>query len=76
MFIKLDEWYYHSSMCGYQTKPLIVNIDEISDVQEKYDPNHNIDGSIVNMKNGNHYNVKQPFQKIIKMMENAYKTGE
>lgn len=71
MFIILNEWYYHNSICGYRTKPVAVNTDEISDVNEVIDPYHNKDGSAVNLKNGRHYNVKEEFREVMKMIARA-----
>lgn len=69
MFLTLSEWYYHSSMCGYQTKTILVNIDEISEIAETHDPYHNMDGSYVAMKNGNHHNVREDIVTITNLME-------
>lgn len=71
MFITLSQWYYHSSMCGYQTKPVIVNLEEVSEVKEVYDPYHNMDGSLVVMKNGNSINVREDIVTISKRMQAA-----
>lgn len=75
MFITLNEWYYHGNGCGYQTKPVAVNTDEISDVNEVRDPYHNTDGSVVNLKNGRHYNVKEDFNKIMGMLAERWEDG-
>lgn len=76
MFITLNEWYYHSSTCGYQTKPVAVNTDEISDVNEVRDPYHNTDGSAVNLKNGRHYNVKEELREVMEMIAKAERREE
>lgn len=64
MFIKLNEWYYHSSMCGYQTRPLIVNVEEISDFHETNDVN-NCRAVKLSLKNGRTYNVKESCREIL-----------
>lgn len=66
--IILSEWYYHSGI-GYLTRRLIINSSEISDMHESYDPYHNMDGTVVYMKNGNQYNVKEKINDIMEMIE-------
>jgi hypothetical protein len=50
MFIRLHEWYYHGSGCGYQTKPVAINTEEISNFNETFDPYHNQDGTTITLK--------------------------
>lgn len=65
MFIQLNEWYYHSSMCGYQTRPLVVNLDEISDFHETNDVDRGYCKAVtISLKNGNTYNVKETVKDI------------
>lgn len=63
MFIQLNEWYYHSSMCGYQTRPLAINVDEISDFQE-YKMEDVGYVSLIALKNGRTHCVKESYKKI------------
>ena len=66
MFIQLNEWYYHSSMCGYQTRPLVVNVDEISDFHETNDVDRGYcDAVKISLKNGRIYNVKETYKEIL-----------
>lgn len=66
MFIKLNEWYYHSSMCGYQTRPLIVNVEEISDFHETSDVDRGYCRAVkLSLKNGRTYNVKESCREIL-----------
>lgn len=69
MFIKLNEWYYHSSMCGYQTRPLIVNVEEISDFHETNDIDRGYTEAVkISLKNGRTYNVKETCEEILEMI--------
>lgn len=69
MFIQLNEWYYHSSMCGYQTRPLIVNVDEISDFHETNDVDRGYcEATKISLRNGKTYNVKESYKKIMEMI--------
>lgn len=66
MFIQLNEWYYHSSMCGYQTRPLIINADEISDFHETDDVDRGYRAAVkISLKNGRTYNVKGTVDEIV-----------
>lgn len=66
MFIRLNEWYYHSSMCGYQTRPLIVNVNEISDFHETNDMGTGYYQAVkISLKNGRTYNVKETYKEIL-----------
>lgn len=70
MFIQLDEWYYHSSMCGYKTRPLVINVDEISDFHETDDVDRGYKDAVkISLKNGRTYNVKETVKEIIEIME-------
>ena len=71
MFIALSQWYYHGSTCGYQTKPLLVNADEISSISDVFDNYHNMDGSLIIMKNGTSYNVREDVVTISRIMQAA-----
>lgn len=64
MFIRLNEWYYHSSMCGYQTRPLAVNVDEISDFRETNDID-SCNAVKISLKNGRTYCVKESYKEIL-----------
>lgn len=69
MLIMLNEWYYHNSQCGYQTRPLAINVDEISEIHETNDPYHNIDGCFISLKNGKYYNVKEGFLDVMNRIQ-------
>ena len=49
MLIMLNEWYYHNSQCGYQTRPLAINVDDIIEIHETNDPYQNIEGCFISM---------------------------
>ena len=70
MFIQLNEWYYHGNMCGYQTRPLIINTEEISDFHETIDDRGYCEYVTVtiSLKNGRTYNVKETYKEILEMI--------
>jgi uncharacterized protein YlzI (FlbEa/FlbD family) len=56
-------------MCGYQTRPLAVNVDEISDFHETNDVDRGYcDAVKILLKNGRAYNVKESYEKIMEMI--------
>ena len=66
MFIQLHEWYYHSSMCGYQTRPLAVNTEEISDFHETREIDRGYCNAVkISLKNGRTYCVKESYKEIL-----------
>ena len=71
--IQLSEWYYYRG--SYCTKGLVINTTEISEVIEIDDPYRNISGSIICMKNGNNYRVKEPLSFILSMIEERRADG-
>lgn len=69
MFIQLNEWYYHSSMCGYQTRPLVINTEEISDFHETQDIDRGYCKAVkISLKNGRTYNVKESYKEILEII--------
>lgn len=76
MIMTLNEWYYHGSTCGYQTKLLFINTDEISSINEVFDPYHNMNGSQIVMKNGTKFNVKEDAVTIAKLTQQVAERRE
>ena len=63
MFIELQEYYYRGG--GYLTKPLLLNVDEISTVIE--DDGHSYtEGRTVVMNNKKMYFVKDKYEEIVR----------
>ena len=63
MFIELQEYYYRGG--GYLTKPLLLNVDEISTVIE--DDGHGyVCGRTVVMNNGKTYFVNDSYEEIVR----------
>lgn len=63
MFIELQEYYYRGG--GYLTKPLLLNVNEISTVIE--DDGHNYtEGRTVVMNNKKMYFVKDSYEDIVR----------
>lgn len=66
MFIKLNEWYYDSYCHGYGTRPLAVNVDEISDFHDTDDVDRGYRSAVkISLKNGRVYNVKESYGEIL-----------
>lgn len=63
MFIELQEYYYRGG--GYLTKPLLLNVNEISTVIED-DGNHYTDSRTVVMNNKKVYFVKDSYEDIVR----------
>ena len=66
-FIELHEYYYHNG--AYLTKPLMCNVNEISNVSEGNDKY--IDTTYITMVNGKSYRVKETYKEIIQEIMNA-----
>lgn len=65
MFIELQEYHYRGG--GYLTKPLLLNVDEISTVIE--DDGHGyVRGRRVVMNNRKTYYVKDSYADIVRML--------
>ena len=66
MFIKLNEWYYDLQCHGYLTRPLAVNVDEISDFHDTDDVDRGYCKAVkISLKNGRTYNVKESYKEIL-----------
>lgn len=63
MFIELQEYYYRGG--GYLTKPLLLNVNEISTVIED-DGSHYTDSRTVVMNNRKVYYVKDSYEDIVR----------
>lgn len=63
MFIELQEYYYRGG--GYLTKPLLLNVNEISTVIED-DGSHYTDSRTVVMNNKKMYFVKDSYEDIVR----------
>lgn len=63
MFIELQEYYYRGG--GYLTKPLLLNVNEISTVIED-DGSHYTDSRTVVMNNRKVYSVKDSYEDIVR----------
>lgn len=63
MFIELQEYYYWGG--GYLTKPLLLNVNEISTVIED-DGRHYTDSRTVVMNNRKVYYVKDSYEDIVR----------
>jgi uncharacterized protein YlzI (FlbEa/FlbD family) len=56
-------------MCGYLTRPLVVNAEEISDFHETNDVDRGYCQAVkLSLKNGRTYNVKESYEKILEMI--------
>ena len=63
MFIELQEYYYRGG--GYLTKPLLLNVNEISTVMED-DGSHYTDIRTVVMNNRKVYYVNDSYEDIVR----------
>lgn len=72
MFIGLNEYYYDLRYHGYGTRPLVVNVDEISDFHDTDDVDGGYRSAVkISLKNGRTYNVKETYDDILKkIMQN------
>ena len=66
-FIQLHEIYHDTHAHGYLTRPVACNIDEISDVRQGEHPDYysHQDCSVISLKNGRVYVVKENYHEII-----------
>ena len=63
MFIQLHEYYYDR---GYCTRPLAINIDEISDFHDTNEVDRGYVSAVkISLKNGRTYNVKESYKEIL-----------
>ena len=66
MFVKLNEYYYDLNVHGYGTRPLVVNVDEISDFHDTDDIDRGYRSAVkISLKNGRTYNVKGTYNDIL-----------
>lgn len=58
-------------MCGYRTRPLAINVDEISDFQE-----YRIEDvgyvCLISLKNGRTHYVKEKYEEVMKMIAKVW----
>lgn len=67
--IKLKEWYYDTHAHGDLTKPLLINVNEISSITETTN-NRDFEGTTIIMNNGVQHLVKEIFDEVCKMIDN------
>ena len=66
MFIQLHAYYYDTHCHGYIIRPLVLNIDEISDFHDTNEVDRGyIDAVKISLKNGSTYNVKETCKEIM-----------
>lgn len=72
MFIRVNEKYYHNG--GYQKRPLLLNVNEISSVGE--DTSGYEDFTMITMNNGKIFGVAEPHGEVEKMIASAFRGGD
>ena len=69
MFIQLHEYYYDRYDRGYCTRPLAINIDEISDFHDTDEVDRGYVSAVkISLKNGRTYNVKESYKEILEVI--------
>ena len=63
MFIELSEYHYMNG--GYYTEPFLLNINEISTVQEEWGRSSYVECRTVVMKNNKIHKVKETYKEIV-----------